>query len=102
MNLEDLKYPIGKWVKQPDYQAETIRKCIEDISQFPDMFADSINKLPEASFAFRYRPDGWTLRQLSHHVVDSHLNAYIRHKLAFTESQPVINPYNEARWSWNM
>ncbi len=99
MNLDDLKYPIGKWTKQADYQPETIKKCIQDISEFPDLFTEIVCNLPEASFAFRYRPDGWTIRQLSHHVVDSHLNAYLRHKLAYTADQPTINPYNESRWA---
>jgi hypothetical protein len=99
MDLEALKYPVGKWSKPTDYQSGEIKKWIEEIRHFPAAFCDLLEALPESSFSFRYRPEGWTLRQLAHHVVDSHMNAYIRHKLAYTESEPTITPYKENLWA---
>ncbi len=99
MNLEALKYPTGKWEKPSEYQANTIKIWIDEIKHFPEQFSSVVKDLPESSLNFKYRPEGWTLRQLSHHVVDSHMNAYIRHKLAYTEKEPTITPYIESLWA---
>lgn len=99
MDLEKLKYPVGKWAKPTEYQADQIKKWIDEIRHFSDQFSILLHNLPESSYAFRYRPEGWTLRQLAHHVVDSHMNAYIRHKLAYSEIEPRIAPYKESLWA---
>lgn len=99
MDLESLKYPVGKWKKVSEYHPDQLKIWIDEIRNFPEQFADLLQNLPEPILAQRYRPEGWSLRQLAHHVVDSHLNAYIRHKLAYTESEPRITPYKEALWA---
>jgi hypothetical protein len=99
MNLESLKYPIGKWTKPSEYQEGQIKTWIDDIRNFPVQFSEILKNLSESELTKRYRPEGWTLRQLAHHVVDSHMNAYIRHKLACSTHEPTINPYPEAIWA---
>jgi len=99
IDIEALKYPVGKWTKPSEYEANKIKIWIDEIRFFPEQISIFLQDLPESSFSFRYRPEGWTLRQLAHHVVDSHMNAYIRHKLAYTESEPRITPYMESLWA---
>ncbi len=99
IDIESLKYPVGKWAKPSVYEADQIKLWIDEIRHFPDQFSTQLRDLPENFYSHRYRPEGWTLRQLAHHVVDSHLNAYIRHKLAYTESEPRITPYLEGLWA---
>lgn len=99
MDLESLKYPIGKWIKPSEYQETQIKTWIDDLRKFPEQFSAALKDLSEPELSKRYRPDGWTLRQLAHHVADSHMNAYIRHKLACSLQEPTINPYPEAIWA---
>lgn len=99
MEHEHLKYPIGKWSKPQAYSDEQIRNWIQDIRSLPADIHTALEGRGEEVFAYCYRPGGWTLRQLIHHVADSHMNAYIRHKLAFTENEPRIMPYREHEWA---
>lgn len=99
MDLELLKYPTGKWKKPDQYHQELIRGWIEEIRILPAQMDGLLKDLPEEKWVYCYRPDGWTLRQLVHHIADSHMNAYIRHKLAFTENQARISPYLENAWA---
>lgn len=99
MDIEQLKYPIGKY-QPPDPISEThIRQWIEEIAAFPSALRSSVRKMTAAQLATPYRDGGWTVRQTVHHVADSHMNAYCRFKLALTEERPTIKPYLEARWA---
>ncbi|MBK9108843.1 MAG: putative metal-dependent hydrolase [Saprospiraceae bacterium] len=99
MEMEHLKYPIGKWAEPKDYSTENIQNWIADIRGLPGNIESLLQQRGDEVFSYRYRPGGWTLRQLIHHIADSHMNAYIRHKLAFTENQPRINAYLEQEWA---
>lgn len=99
MNLESLKYPVGKWSKPDNYSEAKLKSWVEDIRSFPAELSKLLMQANEDTYSKRYRPEGWTLRQLVHHVVDSHMNGYIRQKLAYTESNPTISPYLEAAWA---
>lgn len=96
--MEDLRYPIGKYVPQP-FSAEQLSKWILDIRYLPNHLENAVLNLDEHQLETAYRPEGWTIKQLVHHVADSHMNAYIRFKLGLTEINPVIKPYDEAEWA---
>jgi uncharacterized damage-inducible protein DinB len=94
----DLRYPIGKWVPQP-YAEKTKDSLMTDIRFLPRQLEYAIINLDEAQLRTPYREGGWNLRQVVHHVADSHMNAYIRFKWGLTEDRPTIKPYDEARWA---
>lgn len=98
--MSDPSYPIGKFVPiTGEITAEQRGGWITEIAELPAKFRGAVQGLTEAQFDTPYRPGGWTVRQVVHHVPDSHLNAYIRFKLALTEENPTITPYEEARWA---
>jgi hypothetical protein len=97
--LEDLRYPIGRFQKQDQYSADEIKSNIQIISALPSKFMNLLGGWDEEKLDTPYRPDGWTIRQLIHHVADSHMNAYIRFRLALTEDSPTIKPYMENLWA---
>jgi hypothetical protein len=100
MNEEQLKYPVGKF-KRPTgpLSAEERSRLIDVIAAAPKQLADAVKGLSEQQLDTPYRPGGWTVRQVVHHVPDSHLNAYTRVKLALTENAPTIKPYDEGAWA---
>ena len=96
--MEDLRYPIGKYAPQP-FSEKQLQEWLIDITFLPQHLENAILNLDESQLNTPYRPEGWTLKQLVHHVADSHMNAYIRFKLGLTEHNPVIKPYDEAAWA---
>ena len=96
--MEDVKYPIGKYQPQP-FSAKQLEQWITDIKYLPNHLENSVLNLDEHQLKTPYRSGGWTVKQLVHHVADSHMNAYIRFKLGLTENNPVIKPYDEAAWA---
>ena len=97
--MEQLKYPIGKFEYGKSYAQEDSKKHILIIGQFPKELKELAAKLSPDQLDMSYRPEGWTARQVIHHVADSHINAFIRVKLTLTEDKPVIKPYKEALWA---
>jgi len=97
--MTDLRYPIGKFHYDGLLTDDQRRAFIDDISQAPSNLRTAVKGLSEAQLDTPYRPGGWTVRQTAHHVPDSHMNAYIRFKLALTEEDPTIKPYAEDRWA---
>ncbi len=95
----DLRYPIGPFAYDGMTTAESRRERIEQVARAPAAFRSAISGLSETQLDTPYRPGGWTIRQLIHHIPDSHLNAYTRFKLGLTETNPTIRPYDEARWA---
>jgi len=95
---DDLRYPVGKFVKVP-FDADTVKAWIEEIARLPEQLRGAVGELSEDQLETPYRPGGWTVRQVVHHLADSHMNSFIRFKLALTEDQPTIKPYEEALWS---
>lgn len=98
-DLEQLKYPIGRFEEPAEISASALRGYINDIRYLPSLLEIVVQSLDAAQLATPYRPDGWTVAQVVHHVADSHSNAFIRFKLALTEDNPTIKPYDEAAWA---
>ena len=94
----DPRYPIGKYIVQP-FSEKLLGEWLIDIKNLPQHLENSILNLDEQQLNTAYRDGGWTVKQLVHHVADSHMNAYIRFKLGLTEDKPVIKPYEEAAWA---
>ena len=100
MNLEQLKFPIGKAVMPAGIEDIDIPSAIEDIACLPEDLMDLTLGLNPENLEQTYRPEGWNIRQLVHHLADSHMNAFIRFKLVFTEDDgTAIRPYYEDRWA---
>ena len=94
----DLRYPIGKYQPQPFSQLLK-EQWLADIQFLPRLLEQAIENLDEAQLATPYRDGGWTVKQVVHHIADSHMNAYIRFKLGLTETNPIIKPYEEQEWA---
>ena len=97
--MTDLRYPIGKFEKPATVSAAERAALIRDIAEAPAKLKAAVAGLSEKQLDTPYRPGGWTVRQVAHHLPDSHMNAYVRHKLAVTEDEPTIKPYEEGRWA---
>jgi hypothetical protein len=95
----DLRFPIGPFIHEGEITEEQRQDWILDIAHLPEQLKAAIQELNEEQLDTPYRPDGWTVRQVVHHLADSHLNSFARFKLALTEDQPTIKPYYEERWA---
>lgn len=96
--LSSQKYPIGKYELQP-YSDALRKQWLLDIETLPQQIENAVQNLDEVQLNTAYREGGWTVKQVVHHVADSHMNAYIRFKLGMTEDNPTIKPYNEVQWA---
>ena len=97
--LEQLKFPIGIYNIPESITSENIKQWIEDIEAFPEVIHKLTKDLTTEELSWKYRPNGWSIKQVVHHCVDSHMNSIIRFKLALTEDNPTIRPYFEDRWA---
>jgi hypothetical protein len=97
--MNDLAYPIGKFVWEGPGSDAARGHRIDEIAAAPAALRKAVAGLTEPQLDTPYRPGGWTVRQVVHHVPDSHVNAYVRFKLAVTEDTPTIKPYDEAAWA---
>ena len=95
----DLRYPIGKFNGQPPGDDAERQKFLKDVEETPARLRAAMEGLSEKQIDTPYREGGWTVRQVVHHVTDSHLNSYIRFKWALTEDEPTIKTYYEDRWA---
>ncbi len=95
----DLSYPIGRFDFQQTVTPGRYPALIEEIAAAPALYRDAVRGLDDAQLDTPYRPGGWTVRQTVHHVADSHMNSYIRFRLALTESEPAIRPYDQKAWA---
>jgi uncharacterized damage-inducible protein DinB len=95
----DLRYPVGKFVYEGEITPAQREEWIRDIEQAPVQLAASLRGLTQEQLDTPYREGGWTVRQVAHHLADSHMNSIIRFKLALTESEPAIKPYDENAWA---
>ena len=99
MDTADLRYPLGKF-KFPDSVSPAERTdFVQQITEAPARLRAAVAGLRDEQLDTPYRPDGWTVRQVVHHVPDSHLNSYIRYRWALTEDEPTIKAYDESRWA---
>jgi hypothetical protein len=95
----DLSYPIGKFERPPEVTPEMRSQFIETIAAGPARFREAVQGLNDQQLDTRYRPGGWTVRQVIHHVADSHINSYCRYRLALTETEPRVKAYEEKDWA---
>lgn len=99
LSLEMLRYPIGKWEKPGSFDNIRVAEEIAVIGNFPEILKLETIDLSDDELNTPYRPGGWTIRQVVHHCADSHMNAFVRFKLALTEEKPTIKTYDESKWS---
>lgn len=97
--MEELQYPFGRFKAKALYTESDITNCIQEIEQLPARLKEEVEALNNKQLDTPYRDGGWTVRQLVHHIADSHTNAYIRTKWALTEDQPLIKAYDEKGWA---
>jgi len=97
--LEQLRYPIGKFNRPQNVSDQLLKDWIAILEYLPSKLETLVKDLTPEQLATPYRPEGWTIRQLIHHIADSHHHSYIRFKWALTEEQPVIKPYLEKGWA---
>ena len=96
---DDLRYPVGRFVRAASYSLEDRDHAIELISDLPTVLLNAVGGLSGSQLDTPYRPQGWTVRQVIHHLADSHTQAFSRIRFALTEDQPVIKPYDEKAWA---
>ena len=97
--MNNLQYPIGEFEARSETTPDQRLSLIESIAWLPAKLRAAVANLTSAQLDEPYRPRGWTIRQVMHHIPDSHLNAYCRFKLGLTEAEPTIRPYDENRWA---
>ena len=95
----DLRYPVGKFERPASVSDAERAQCIDTIDAAPAALRSAVRGLHDAQLDTPYRDGGWTVRQVAHHLADSHMNAYLRFKLALTEATPTIKPYDETAWA---
>jgi hypothetical protein len=95
---EDLRYPIGRFKPSVEMTAELRARLVDELAEAPVLLSKAVGGLSPEQLDTPYREGGWTVRQVVHHVADSHLNGYTRMKLALTEDLPIIKPYNQEDW----
>lgn len=96
---QDVRYPIGKFTMPEGSTVADRASWIENLTSLPGDVAAAVTNLDDQQLDTRYRDGGWTVRQVIHHLADSHMNAFIRMKLGLTEQHPTIKPYDEASWA---
>lgn len=99
LELEKLRFPIGHFTKPAIYTKAILKEYIETISCFPSTLTQEVSHLNHEQLETGYRPEGWTISQVIHHCADSHINSFMRFKLALTEDKPIIKPYFEDKWA---
>lgn len=97
--MSDPRYPIGRFVPPATFDAPTRERLVDEIAAAPARLRVAVSGLSAEQLAERYREGGWTLKQVVHHVADSHVNAYVRFKLAATEDEPLVKTYEEQLWA---
>lgn len=97
--MADLRYPVGPFTAPASFTAADRTAAIKTLTELPARMRLACAGLSDAQLDTRYRPEGWTVRQVVHHTVDSHLNAYLRTKLALSDDHPTIRPYPEQIWA---
>lgn len=98
MDIDHLRFPVGKFAAPVDYTSAQRKFWIEEIKDLPNLLEQELKGLSQNDVLKTYRPDGWNITQVVHHLADSHMNSFIRFKLALTEDKPTIKPYLEEKW----
>jgi len=95
----DARYPVGKYEEPAKVTPELRARAIQEIAATPEKLRAAVKGLNDTQLDTPYREGGWTVRQVVHHVADSHMNSYVRFRLALTETEPTIKPYEESAWA---
>ena len=95
----DARFPVGPFVPMDAVTQEMRERAVEEIAGLPGALRRAVDEWDEGQLGTPYRPDGWSVRQLIHHVADSHMNSFVRMRLALTEDWPTIKPYQQDRWA---
>ncbi|MEO8515661.1 MAG: YfiT family bacillithiol transferase [Flavobacterium sp.] len=98
-NIENLKFPIGHFDAHIEVTTEHLKLWKKTISEFPQKLEKLVSNLSSEELNWKYRPNGWAIKQVVNHLADSHMNSFIRFKLTLTEDAPTIRPYEEADWA---
>jgi len=98
-NIERLQYPVGKFITPETISNDKLQEWITILEMFPAQLRDMVSEMSNTQLDTPYRPEGWTVRQVVHHVADSHHHSYIRFKWALTEDNPTIKPYLQDKWA---
>jgi hypothetical protein len=99
MDIDQLKFPIGKYKVPQEITSSHIEEWISTIEQLPEKLKNLVGKLSDDELDYQYRSEGWRVKQVVHHLADSHMNSFMRFKLIMTEDNPTIRPYQEADWA---
>ena len=99
MTLENLKFPIGSFEMPKEISAPQLKNWIQEIEQLPEKLEVITTSISVEELNYVYRPDGWNIKQVIHHLADSHINSFVRFKLTLTEEIPTIRPYQEHLWA---
>lgn len=97
--IEQLRFPLGRYELPTVFQSVLVKDSLAEIATLPAQLTAAVENLSQTQLDTPYRPGGWTIRQVIHHLPDSHMNSYIRFRLALTEDRPVIKPYEETAWA---
>jgi hypothetical protein len=97
--MTDLRYPIGKFIPPEAITQQDLQAAADAIASLPGELRRAVHGMSDAQLDTPYRPEGWTVRQLVHHIADSHMNAFIRVRKALTENEPEISVYDEKKWA---
>ncbi|MEO6803727.1 MAG: YfiT family bacillithiol transferase [Granulicella sp.] len=95
----DARYPIGKFERPETVTPNEIRNAIATLAETPELLRNAVGGMDQEQLNTPYREGGWTVRQVVHHIADSHMNSFIRLRMALTEDWPTITAYNEAAWA---
>ncbi|HTA61636.1 MAG TPA: DinB family protein, partial [Bacteroidia bacterium] len=99
IEIEKLKYPVGKFASSASFNADEVKRHIEKIKTLPAFLEETVKGISAEDLVYCYRPGSWNIKQIVHHVADSHLNFHIRLRLTLTEEIPTIKPYDENTWA---
>ncbi len=99
LDMDQLRFPVGRFVAPETITAAHIGRWIEEVTVLPGQLRDALAGCSDAVLDTPYRPDGWTVRQVVHHLPDSHINCYVRFRWALTEDRPAIKVYDEQAWA---
>ncbi len=99
IDLEKLKYPVGKFQQPAVFSLDAVKNYIKELEALPAMLESTIKGVPVRDLKYSYRPEGWNISQIVHHLADSHANFHTRLRLTLTEEKPTIKPYDENKWA---
>lgn len=99
VDIEKLKYPTGKFIPPADFSMDAVKKFITQLEVLPSYLEETVKGLSKKELLFTYRPGGWNIKQIVHHIADSHLNFHARLRLTLTEDKPTVKPYDENAWA---